>query len=108
MVPKEEGPLLFLVAVIGIWGTLLVLIAEQAVRGTLAWWYRRGQHGNHHPTGPAARTVEEIHHRLRREADRPIRSIVIRPRMVTPPGQHSGLCSHRCYDDLKALSSTAR
>lgn len=78
MVPCVDGPVLFLVAVIGIWGTLLVLIAEQAVRGTLAWWHRRGQHGNHHPCGPAARTVEEIHRRLLREADRRARSIVIR------------------------------
>lgn len=83
MVPSVDGPLLFLVALIGIWGTLLVLIAEQAFREIVAWRHRRG-HGNHHPTGPAARTVEEIHCRLLREADRPARSIVIRHRMVTP------------------------
>ncbi len=84
MVPSVDGPVLFLVAVIGIWSTLLLLIVEQAVREIVAWWHRRGQHGNHHPTGPAARTVEEIHRRLLREADRTARSIVIRHRMVTP------------------------
>ncbi|MGH3800668.1 MAG: hypothetical protein ACRDTD_11125 [Pseudonocardiaceae bacterium] len=73
-----DGPLLFLVAVIGIWSRLLVLIAEQAIRKIVAWWHRRGQQGNHYPTDPAARTVEEIHCRLLREADRPARSIVIR------------------------------
>jgi hypothetical protein len=82
MVPRLDGPQVFLVAVIGTWGILLLLIAEQAVRGTREWWYRRGQHGNHHPTGPAARTVEEIHRRLRREADCPARSIVIRRRRL--------------------------
>ncbi|MGH3808609.1 MAG: hypothetical protein ACRDRU_18685 [Pseudonocardiaceae bacterium] len=82
MLSKEEAPQLVLVAVIGIWGTLLLLIVEQAVRGTREWWYRRGQHGNHHPTGPAALSVEEIHRRLRREADRPARSIVIRRRRL--------------------------
>jgi hypothetical protein len=57
-VPCVDGPVLFLVAVIGTWGTLLVLIAEQAVREIVAWWYRRSKHGNHHPTGPAARTAK--------------------------------------------------
>jgi hypothetical protein len=85
VVLSADGSVLFLVAVIGLWGTLLLLLAEQAVRETVAWWHRRHQHGNHHPTGPAARTVDEIQCRLRREADHPARSIVIRHRMVTPP-----------------------
>lgn len=83
VVSSVDGPGLWLLAVVGVWGTLLVLIAEQAVRGTVEWWHRRRQHGNHHPTGPAARTVEEIRSRLRREAARPARSIVIRHRVVT-------------------------
>ncbi|MGH3885106.1 MAG: hypothetical protein ACRDSZ_00820 [Pseudonocardiaceae bacterium] len=73
-----DSPLLFLVTVIGIWSTLLVLIAEQAIRKIVAWWHRRGQQGNHYPTRPAARTVEEIHCRLLCEAGRSARSIVIR------------------------------
>ena len=95
MVPCVDGPVLFLVAVIGTWGTLLVLIAEQAVREIVAWWYRRSQHGNHHPTGPAARTVKEIHCRLLRKADRPARSIVIRRHGA--PGAAGG--QSQCHDN---------
>ncbi|MGH3832149.1 MAG: hypothetical protein ACRDRS_17165 [Pseudonocardiaceae bacterium] len=85
MVSGADYPTLWLVALIGVWVTVLVLIAEQVVRGGVAWWYGRRQHGNHHPTSQAARTVEEIQCRLRREAEHPARSIVIRHRMATPP-----------------------
>ncbi|MGH3720448.1 MAG: hypothetical protein ACRDRI_16710 [Pseudonocardiaceae bacterium] len=50
-----DYPTLWLVALIGIWATVLVLTAEQVVRGGVAWWHGRRQHGKHHPGRPHRR-----------------------------------------------------
>lgn len=79
-----DGHVPFLVALIGIWGTVLLLCGIVAARETVDWWHRRRQHGCHHahkPAGPAARTVREIQQRLRREVARPANSLVIRRRV---------------------------
>ncbi len=60
--------LLFLVAVIAVWGTVALLLSVLVVRETIDWWYRRRSRGAHHPASPAARTVVEIERRLRHEA----------------------------------------
>jgi hypothetical protein len=91
--------LLFLVAVIAVWGTVALLLAVLVVGETVDWWYRRRSRGAHHPAGPAARTVVEIDQRLRREAAglRPPRVIVVRRRTIdtssapiTAPAAHRG------------------
>lgn len=90
--------LLFLVAVIAVWGTVALLLAALVARETVDWWYRRRSRGAHHPAGLAARTVVEIDQRLQREAAglRP-RVIVVRRRMIdassapiTAPAAHRG------------------
>jgi hypothetical protein len=92
-----DYPVLFLVAVIAVWGTVGLLLAALVVRETVDWWYRRRSRGAHHPTSPTARTVMEIEWRLRREAagSRPPRVIVLRHRMIdasnapiTAPAMH--------------------
>lgn len=87
-----DGLVLFLVTVIGIWSTVLLLCCIIVVRETVKWWHRRRQRGAHHPAGPDARTVPEIERRLRREAARPARSLVVRRRMPDrrPITEHAG------------------
>lgn len=60
--------LLFMVAVIAVWGTVALLLSVLVARETIDWWYRRRSQGAHHPASPAARTVVEIERRLRHEA----------------------------------------
>ncbi|MGH3849144.1 MAG: hypothetical protein ACRDR6_09405 [Pseudonocardiaceae bacterium] len=97
--PVDYPDLLFLVAVIAVWGTVALLLAAIVVRETIDWWYRRRSRGAHHPESPTARTVMEIDQRLRREATglRPPRVIVVRRRiiasssaLITPPAAHWG------------------
>ncbi len=83
-----DGYVPFLVALIGLWGAVLLLCGIVAARETLDWWHLRRRHGAHHvhdPAGPAARTVLEIQQRLRREAARPARSLVVRGRPSVSP-----------------------
>ncbi len=87
-----DGLVLFSVAVIGIWGTVLLLFCIIAARETVEWWHRRRRRGAHHPAGRDARTVLEIQRRLRREAAHPARSIVVRRRTPDrrPITDHAG------------------
>lgn len=75
---------LVLVTVSALWGAVALLLAVLVIGEALDWWYRRHHRGAHHPTSPAARTVEEITQRLHREGTRlrPPRVIVVRRRMT--------------------------
>ena len=86
-----DYPVLFLVAVIAVWGTVALLFAALIVRETVDWWYRRRSRGAHHSASPTARTVMEIDWRLRREAAglRPPRVIVLRRIAVLPASGRS-------------------
>ena len=86
-----DYPVLFLVAVIAVWGTVALLLAALVVRETVDWWYRRRSRGAHHPASPTARTVMEIEWRMRREAAglRPPRVIVLRRIAVLPASGRS-------------------
>lgn len=84
---------LITVALVSVWGPLLVLVAIVAIRETADWWHRRHQHGRHHPqpNGHAQRTVEEITSRLTREDTLPQRRITVilrtDPPAIPPPAQ---------------------
>jgi hypothetical protein len=75
---------LVLVPVFVLWGAVALLLAVLVIGEILDWWYRRRHSGAHHPTSPAARTVDEIIQRLHREGTRslPPRVIVVRRRMT--------------------------
>ncbi|MGH3718123.1 MAG: hypothetical protein ACRDRI_04630 [Pseudonocardiaceae bacterium] len=71
-----------LAAVFALWGAMALLLAVFVIGETLDWRHHRRQRGAHHPTGQAARTVEEITQRLHRDGTRlpPPRVIVVRRR----------------------------
>ncbi len=80
---------LITVALIGLWGPLLVIAAVAALRAAADSRHRRHQHGRHHPQlrDRAQRTVGEIASRLATEASRPRRKITIirRERKIPDP-----------------------
>ncbi|MGH3833555.1 MAG: hypothetical protein ACRDRS_24490 [Pseudonocardiaceae bacterium] len=79
--------MLVLVPALALWGAVALLLAVFVIGETLDWRHRRRCCGAHHPTGPAARTVEEITQRLHHESTRlpPPRVIVVRHRMADAP-----------------------